>query len=404
MAVLNSRTGDQALVRDINQALILKRLRESTPLSRARLSELTGLNKTTVSSIVRELIDQDIIREIGAHSNGTGRPGIMLELNPNAGCIVSAEIGVDFITVIRANFMPEIHWRKHEPMEQAADVNAVLAQVIALLRLGVQSAQQAGQRVFGVTIGVPGLVDRNTGNVLFAPNLAWHSVLLEQVVEEALGLPVTIDNEANMATLGELYFGVARGYRHVVYLSIGIGLGGGIISDGRLFAGNAGFAGEFGHMPMDPNGRLCNCGSRGCFETLVSQPALYEHIQRAVGEGRKTTLSAVALDRRLTLEAVIEAARTGDQVCLQACQDVGLLLGRGVAGLANAFDPELIVFGGGLSAMSEFLLPHARAELARRMEPWRRRVPDIIPAQYTRDACLIGGVATVYDRLFNVYQ
>src|SRR5258708_33978537 len=163
MASLNSRTGDQALVRDINQALILKRLRESTPLSRARISELTGLNKTTVSSIVRELIDQDIIREIGAHSNGTGRPGILLELNPNAGCIVSAEIGVDFISVIRANFMPEIHWRKHEPMQQAANVDAVLAQLIALLRLGIHSAKQAGQSVFGITIGEPGLVDGTPG-------------------------------------------------------------------------------------------------------------------------------------------------------------------------------------------------------------------------------------------------
>src|SRR5258708_21013773 len=105
-------------------------------------------------------------------------------------------------------------------MEQAADVDAVLAQVIALLRLGVQSAKQAGQRVFGVTIGVPGLVDRNTGNVLFAPNLAWHSVLLEQVVEEALEFPVTIHNEANSATLGELSFVLARGSRPVVYLSI----------------------------------------------------------------------------------------------------------------------------------------------------------------------------------------
>ncbi len=398
------RTGDQALVRTINQTLILHHLRQTAPVSRAALSELTGLNKTTVSSIIRDLIGTSMIREIGAQSGGAGRPAIMLELNPDAGYIISAEIGVDFIALLRTNFTAEFQWQSRSPIREPHDSAAVLNQLVGMLKNAISNALIGNRRVFGVAVGVPGLVDQQSGQVLFAPNLGWHTIPLEGMLAHELDLPVSLDNEANMAALGELYFGVAQGYKNVLYLTLDVGLGGGIISNGQLFTGNAGFAGEFGHITMDPHGKLCGCGNRGCFETLVSLPALYDHVRTAVARGEPTLLADLVRTDMLNFEGVAEAARSGDQVGLAAFASIGRALGVGLASLVNIFDPQLIVLGGEMSRASELMLPIATEELTVRLKPWQHPLPTLAAARYTRDACVMGGIATVYDRIFNLHR
>jgi glucokinase-like ROK family protein len=392
------RTGDQALVRQINLSVILHHLRENAPISRAALAEITGLNKTTVSSLVEELIDRQFVREVGLGSAGmAGRRAMLLKLNPAAGCVVSGEIGVDFISVIAADFASEIVWRHQDRIDPAMGQQAIVERAVALLQQAVTGGLGACGTLLGVAVGVPGLVDQATGALLFAPNLGWQDVPVRTILQQTFEAPVFVDNEANLATLGEHYFGAAQGYEEVLYVSAGVGLGGGVVHDGQLCRGVTGVAGELGHMTMDPNGELCSCGNRGCWETLVSQQALFRRVRRAIEAGQTSQLSkAVNGDySRLTVPLVTDAARSGDAVALEAFDTVGHSLGIGIASLVNALNPELVVFGGILSLAWEFLLPAVTEEMQQRALRWNREATQVVLARHGFDACVMGGLALV---------
>lgn len=395
------RTGDQALVRRMNLSVIMNHLRDNAPISRAALAEVTGLNKATVSSLVRELIERNFVRELGLNPVGTGRPAVLLALNPAAGCIVSAEIGVDFISVICTDFAPEIIWRHQESINPEMSQPTILDRVLALLRQAADVGHRSHGNLLGLAVGVPGLVDQATGTLLFAPNLGWRDVPLRTILRASFDIPVFVDNEANMAALGEHYFGAAQDHDEVLYISAGVGLGGGIVHRGLVFSGVTGVAGEFGHMTMDPDGELCNCGNRGCWETQVSQRALFRHVRRAISEDGHSLLSEMVGGdfERLTVLMVVEAARAGDAVALKALEKVGRDLGIGIASLANALNPELIVFGGILSLAGEFLLPLVNDELQRRSLRWNREATRVVLARHGFDACVMGGVAMVYQAI-----
>jgi glucokinase-like ROK family protein len=409
------RTGDQALVRQMNLSVIMHDLRENEPISRAALAEMTGLNKTTVSSLVHELIERRFVEEFGLNSAGTGRPAMLLRLNPNAGCIVAAEIGVDFVSVIRTDFSAEITWRHREATGRDMGQPAILDRVLALLSEATQASFPPSPKgasapgrdsavsdvpLLGMAVGVPGLVDEESGTVLFAPNLGWTDVALWSLLRERFDAPIYVDNEANLAALGEYYFGAAQGYKNVLFLSLGVGLGGGIVQDGKLYRGSSGFGGEFGHMTMDPDGLPCNCGNRGCWETQVSSAAVLRTFGQAVmGERARRRGDESPYYKRnpelLTLPMVLDAARGGDAAALQALSEVGRHLGIGVASLVNALNPDLVVLGGRLSAAGEFLLPAVGAELRGRALRWNAEATQVALAEHGADACVMGGVAAV---------
>ncbi|MFN2183458.1 MAG: ROK family protein [Anaerolineae bacterium] len=391
------RTGDHTLIRQINLSAILSHLRENAPISRAALAEITGLNKTTVSSLVSELIENQFVHEVGLESGGVGRKAMLLKLDPAAGCIVSGEIGVDFISVIAADFASEIVWRHQTRIDPTMGQEAIAERAVALLQQGVTGGLCACSTLLGVALGLPGLVDQPTGTLLFAPNLGWRDVPVRSILEQTFDAPVFVDNEANLAALGEHYFGAAQGYEEVLYISAGVGLGGGVVHDGQLCRGVTGVAGELGHMTMDPCGELCNCGNRGCWETLVSQRALFRQVRQAMDAGQTSQLSeAVNGDfSRLTVPLVADAARAGDAVAREAFEAVGHSLGIGVASLVNALNPELVVFGGILSLAWEFLLPAVQEEMQQRALRWNREATQVVLARHGFDACVMGGLAMV---------
>jgi glucokinase-like ROK family protein len=389
-------------------------LRERAPIYRAQLAEITGLNKTTVSSLVSELITQEYVQETGQASAlgvsaRTGRPAVMLELNPAAGCAIAAEVGVDFISVAVANFTSELVWRQAERTRHLQGQEAIIERLLALLRTAISHGLAATRRVLGIAVAVPGLVELERGNVLFAPNLNWHDVPLGTILRDAFELPIFLDNEANFAALAEAQYGAACDYRDVLYISASVGLGGGIVRDGQIYRGVSGFAGEFGHMQLeagtraaDRHKRVCGCGNTGCWETFVSERALFAHVAQRVAAGQPSLLAWAtraggddASRSALTVPLVVDAAQAGDAVALAALEDVGHALGAGIASLVNALNPELVVLGGSLSLAGEFLLPVIESELARRALRWNRRAARVAIAQHRFDACVMGGIATV---------
>lgn len=397
------RTADYALMREMNVALILECLHREAPLSRAELAQMTGLNKATVSSLVKELLDSAFVRETGLDSGERGRPAIHLTLNPDAGCIVGAEIGVDFISVILANFAAEVLWRYKNTTMALQSQETILGRVEDTLQDACLQAQSHGLRLLGLGLGLPGLVDVSTGTLLFAPNLKWTNVPVRSRLENKFNLPVYVDNEASLAALGESYFGAARGSDFVLYVSSGVGLGGGIVLNRQVLPGAAGFAGEVGHMTMDPNGQRCNCGNFGCWETFVSQWAVCRRVRDATQRGQTSSLVEKAqgnLDR-LTVSMVVDAACEGDAVARAALEETGQYLGIGLANLINALNPQRVVFGGLLSRGHEFLMPVIDDVVRKRALRWSREATEIVIAAYGEDACVMGGVATVFHHILS---
>jgi glucokinase-like ROK family protein len=395
-------TADQALVRRINLSLVLHLLRQRGPMARATLAQVSGLYKSTVSDLVAELLALQLVRELGASSSGTGRPSTLLMLNPQAGCIVSCEIGVDFIEILLTDFAPDTIRQIRERTSPDTDQTLLLRRVQTLLHEAVDTGSAAGYTLLGVAVGVPGIVERRSGTLVLAPNLGWRDVPLHTMLEqEGFQAPIFVDNEANMAALGEHYFGAAQSVDEVLYISVGAGLGGGIIRDGRLCRGVSGSAAEFGHMTMIPDGDRCNCGNHGCWETLVSQQALFRTIGQLCAQGRPSVLldwTAGQLDQ-LTIGLVVQAAAAGDPVAREALGRIGHWLGIGIASLLNALNPALVVLGGALSEAAAFLLPVVHEEIQARALRWNRETVRVVPATHGSDACVRGGIATVYQHV-----
>lgn len=396
------RTGDQSLVREINLSVIMNHLRTNAPISRAALAEATGLNKTTVSSLVNELIERQFVQEVGLTSQNTGRPAVLLKLNPAVGFIVSCEIGVDFILVICADFSPKIIWRHEEHIDPTIGQRAILDRAIAVLHEAIEVGRPVCGTLLGLAVGLHGLVDQATGALLFAPNLGWKDLPVRAILQEAFNAPLFVDNEANIAALGERYFGAAQGYDEIIYISAtGVGLGGGIVHGGRVFSGVTGVGAEFGHMTMDPDGEICKCGNQGCWETQVSLQALLHHIWRLIDQGEVSSLSEMTdhWQMSLTVPLIVEAACSGDHVAMEALKIIGHDLGIGIASLVNVLNPELVVFGGSLSMAGEFLMPVIEKELDRRALKWNREATKLVLAEHGSDACVMGGVAVVYQAI-----
>jgi glucokinase-like ROK family protein len=397
------QAGDQAFLRQTNLSVLLTRLRQNAPISRAALAAMTGLNRATITRLVRELIEAGFVREIGLEPSVAGRPSILLELNPDAGYIIGGEIGVNFVSAVVTNFAAEILWRQHESTNEPYGQDDVLRQAFRVFQSAYDHFKESGRPLLGLGLGVPGLVDVSTGTLLFAPNLGWTQVPLLRLLESQFNIPAYVNNVASMSALGESYFGVARDYDYVFYLSTQGGLGGKIVLNGNILAGAAGFAGEVGHSVVDVNGRLCNCGRTGCWETVASQLALFHYVREAVASGQTSALiEATGGDlAQLTVTLIVEAASQGDAVARSALAEVARWLGLGLANIINALNPQRIVIGGALSVAQDYLLPNIKEVVAKETILGLGESCEIVIAAYGADACLMGGVATVYQHILN---
>ncbi len=262
--------------------------------------------------------------------------------------------------------------RRPTPSQEPAAVADLINAVVGELRAAV-----APRPVRAVGIGAAGLIDRDRSHVLFAPNLAWRDEPLRDEVSVRTGLPVVVENDANAMAWGEYRFGAGRGQHDLVCVTVGTGVGGGIVLDGRLYRGRFGLGGEIGHMQLVAGGRPCGCGNRGCLESYGSGNALVRKARELVttspAAGRRLLELADGDVTVLTGPAVTEAAREGDPLAVKCFEDVGTWLGRAMASLASILDPGLFVLGGGVSEAGDLLLVPARVEFANSLSARRYR-------------------------------
>lgn len=366
-------TGDQALVKKINKSLILHTIRKHPELSRARISEMTGLNKATVSNLVAELQEDQLVLEAGPGESSGGRKPLILHFNAMAGCVIGMELRVKQLTAILCDLNGNV-LSEADSLLQRHNLDDVLAEMKTMIASLIAKAPSTPYGVVGIGVGVPGMVDEN-GVVLFAPNLAWEKVHLRELLEESFSIPVVIDNEANSGAFGELNFGRGEDVRHLLYVSAGSGIGSGIIIAGELYKGSRGYAGETGHMCIEAEGIPCSCGSRGCWELYASEKA-YD-------------LASMELPAYRTPDLIGFAAR-GNTAAERQFSEIGAYLGIGLTNLINSFNPELIVIGGPLSEAREWLEPSMQQMVAKRTLPYHKQQLEIAFSTLGSRAAMIG--------------
>lgn len=386
-------TGNHGSLRYQNITSILRLIYRDRPISRVEISRITGLNKATVSSLVAELVESGCVRFIGENpSERAGRREVLIDIDPRKASTVSVEIGIGSISVLATDFAGETLFRKNAGFEPSFSPGKVISKTARMARSAAAEAEKQNGRVAGVSIAMPGAVDIETGSVLFAPNLGWRNVPFLARLRTTISHPVLVDNEAALAALGEHFFGAAKGFRDVLYISAGVGLGGGLIVNGEIYRGSSGIAGEFGHMTVDTSGKKCSCGKNGCWETIANEAALISEFRRLTPSDNNESFDGTPSQ---LIEQISLSAHDGENHGLRALEFLSHSLAIGIDSLIKGFDPERVVLGGPLSSLSEFLIPMISRELRERPTFGIGHSADVVAAKYGPDAALKGGVARV---------
>jgi predicted NBD/HSP70 family sugar kinase len=349
-----SSPADQATVRRLNLALLMRSLTEGGPRPRARLAEDTGLNKATVSSLVTELIDRGLVIEGSIDRGGLGRPGRTVELDRGGVRFLGIELQVDYIAGLVLDLTGRVLARRRLPrsMSELGPARA-LGVVADVARDLVAASGSAVDQVQSLHVALPGLIDPNAGVLAFAPNLHWRDVDIVHTLLGRLGwtdVRIAVDNDANMGAMAHFAVGQFAGSGNLLYLAGAVGVGGGMILDGRIVRGAAGFAGEVGHMPIGPADRLCGCGRRGCWETVVGLSSLFDAVA-----GPDDSVHDERIDLGARLERIRQRADGADQRAVTALAEHGRWLGVGVSILSNVLNPEAIMLGGHYPILRDYL-------------------------------------------------
>ncbi|OIV35989.1 ROK family protein [Mangrovactinospora gilvigrisea] len=390
MNVPSGGPASQAGMRRRNLALVLRTVAERGPLSRASVANEVGLTRAAVSTLVEDLLAAGLLAELGperSQRGRVGRPGSALRLAAGRSAPVGlgAEIGVDHLAVCAVDLRGAVLAHVHEETDNRGRPPSAVVGRLAELAAKLTEGLDAGGPPAGLAVAVPGLVgDPADGVVARAPNLDWTEEPVAAPLRDRLGgLPVTVDNEANLGALAEMWLCRPPGVRDFLHVSAGIGVGAALVMDGRLRRGARGFAGELGHVPVRPSGPVCSCGARGCLEQYAGEEA----VLRAAGIDPAEAARQAGPAGRVRLLA--ERARRGDGRVRGALVRAGTALGIALAGTVNLLDPAAVVLGGGFAEVAPWALAAVQRELAERLPA--RGVPRLLEVSVLgREGPLLG--------------
>jgi predicted NBD/HSP70 family sugar kinase len=390
----------QDALRPHNLALVLQHIAAGEPVTRARLAAATGLTKTTVSSLVDDLVSARLVVELGPEARGEiGRPGSALALDPSGYAGIGLEINVDYIAVCLANLVGEVRYLRTRARDNRSQSPAkVLGRAVRMIGTALARAEAARLTVAGLGVAVPGPVETDSGLLRLAPNLGWVDVPVAAILADRLAghdLAVVVDNEANLAALGELWFGGHHDLADFIHVSGEIGVGGGVVLSEELFRGVRGFAGEIGHVVVQPDGPRCRCGARGCLEQVAGQEAILRAagLTGAVGTSIGQPGGSVA--------ELLARARAGDPGTLRAVESAGRALGIGLSATVNVVDPSTVVLGGLYAALEPWLRGPLLEELSERAITHRWSPVQLLASRLGPDAAVRGAAGVVVKRVLS---
>jgi predicted NBD/HSP70 family sugar kinase len=378
-------------MRELNERIVLSLLRQEGRISRAELARRSNLSRSTISSIIATLLAADLVRETGIGDSHGGRRPILIEFNYQSAFVIGVELGNTTLTILLTDLAANVLRRAQVPFDIAEGPSACVAALAGQIDQLLDAAQIARAKIVGVGIGVPGPLAYATGRPVAPPVMpGWHDAPLRKMLEDALGMRVFVENDANLGALAEHRWGAAQGWNNVAYLYLGsVGIGCGLILDGRLYRGDIGSAGEIGHLMIEEDGPACRCGAYGCLEAIAGAPAILRRAQ------------AIGLSCRQA-DDVVRLAQAGDDRAIALLESTGEYLGIAIANILNMINPGCVVVGGALAGAGELLLRALRKTLSRRGLAIAVDHVAIMPGQLGWEVVAIGAVSIVVHHAFSV--
>jgi len=374
------KVANSEVIRDINRRVLLNLIRTRQPLSRADLARFSGLQRSTVSLIVEELVDDRWVLEGPTGHLPRGRRPTYLRLNDER-----VIVGIDIRPTLTTVALADVNGRfaSRQVMPTPAGPKAAVDELAARVRKLIRSC--SGKRVEGIGVSLPGRIERGSGKLVFAPNLKWPEYDIRGPLEEAAGLGVEIENAANACVLAAVWFDHIES-RNMVVVTVSEGIGTGILVNGELVRGLSGLAGEFGHVPLDLNGPVCSCGSRGCWEVFASNRAALRYYRESSAQ-----------PEGMTFGDLLDLAEQDDAHAVQALETMARFLGRGMRMLVAGMDPEQILVIGDLTRSWNRVGPIVQAEVQAQVLPGGL-VPRLVPVHEGGMARLRGAIALVLQK------
>lgn len=386
------RTGNRDLIRAINRSHILNAIKTHGPIGRADIARRTGLSPATVTAISAKLISQQLVLEKSAGDSSGGRPPILLVINPKGGYVVGIKLtethAICALTDLEAQVIAKSSTQLsgHDPNQVVEDLGQM---VLALIR----EQRIAKKQLLGVGVGLAGIVDAENGILRQSPIYGWSNVPLREMLQDKLHIPVYIENDVNTLTLTERWFGHGQGVDNFLTVTVGRGVGLGIVANGQFYRGQTGGAGEFGHVTMNPNGPLCDCGKRGCLEAYVGDPGLIRSAKEAAARG-ELSKPVKSLDELLSL------AEKGNLAAIQIFNQAGQILGIGIANLVNLFNPKKIIISGEGTREGDFLFGPMKESIQQNTMPGLFDPDTVQIAPWGDDAWARGAAGLVLREVF----
>ncbi|MEV7611542.1 ROK family transcriptional regulator [Streptomyces sp. NPDC089799] len=377
--------GSQSSLHRANLERVVRAVRLAGSLTQAEIARTTGLSAATVSNIVRELKDGGTV-EVTPTSAG-GRRARSVSLSGDAGIVIGVDFGHTHLRVAVGNLAHQVLAEEVEPLDVDASWTAGFDRAEHLVGRLIESVGTVREKVIGVGLGVPGPIDVESGTLGSTAILpGWAGINPRDELARRLGVPVYVDNDANLGALGELVWGSGRGVKDLAYIKVASGVGAGLVINGRIYRGPGGTAGEIGHITLDESGPVCRCGNRGCLETFAAARYVLPLLQGSHGP-------------ELTMERVVELAREGDPGCRRVITDVGRHVGSGVASLCNLLNPSRVVLGGSLADAGELVLAPIRESVGRYAIPSAARQLSVLTGSLGGRAEVLGALALVLNEM-----
>ncbi|MFE5510524.1 ROK family protein [Streptomyces sp. NPDC056529] len=377
--------GSQTSLHRANLERVVRAVRMAGSLTQAEIARATGLSAATVSNIVRELKDGGTV-EVTPTSAG-GRRARSVSLSGDAGIVIGVDFGHTHLRVAVGNLAHQVLAEEAEPLDVDASAAEGFDRAEQLVKRLILATGIGPDKVIGVGLGVPGPIDVSSGTLGSTSILpGWSGINPAEELSGRLGVPVHVDNDANLGALGELVWGGGRGVKDLAYIKVASGVGAGLVIDGRVYRGPGGTAGEIGHITLDESGPVCRCGNRGCLETFTAARYVLPLLRPSHGPD-------------LTMERVVQLAREGDPGCRRVIADVGRHIGSGIANLCNLLNPSRVVLGGDLAEAGELVLAPIRDSVSRYAIPSAARQLSLAQGALGGRAEVLGALALVLSEM-----
>lgn len=390
---------DKSIVNFTNKVNILRILWENSSVFRAEIARMTNLSHPTVMKIVDELIGENLVNITGKGVSSGGKPPLMLEMNKDAYYVIGVDINEYRIEILLVNLQLGIEDKRIQDNRATDTVESIMERIIAEIKDLFDKNMDKADRILGIGVGIPGLVDAKKGFVIYSPELQWRNVDVKSWLAEEFEGEIFIDESTRAFAMEEKMFGEGKGIRNFLCINIGSGIGSALVMDGKLYYGNVELSGQLGHMSVVKDGMECVCGNHGCLELYASGKAIEERAKALVDGGKPTMIRDLVYGKseKIDVNIVFEAARNGDVAALEILKTAADYLGMAVAGAINFIDPEMIIFEGKVSRTGQIFMDMFKKSLRSRKMKFIGRDIKVVAALDKNCTVSLGAAAFIVN-------